>query len=257
MRTGTASEAGFRFGTPAPLDTTGRYSPNHAMTRMNGWLPVPALLAVLFAGSTAHAESGAEAFELDVRAAVALPFGTVNGSTGNNLNQTFAFAIPLMLDIGYRVDSSLFIGAYGSYAFASPANALRSDCAQCSVADMRLGIEAQIHSGPARTWDPWVGLGSGYEWAKVNSTSDQLSTSGWEILHAEAGIDLRAGNAAGLGPFVTGTVGQYDYESLPGQGATAVTNRSLHEWFMFGLRGIIDIQGARGSYQSSADSTER
>jgi hypothetical protein len=198
--------------------------------------------------------------EVDVRAAQGLPFGKVDGSPGDSLNQTFAFATPLIVDVGYRVDPKLSIGVYGSYAFASSARVLRDDCSalgvRCATADIRLGLEAQVHSSSARVWDPWIGLGSGYERAEINTTSGQSSISGWEILHVDAGIDLRPSNAVGLGPFVTWTLGQYDYESLPGQGVKAVTDRNFHEWLLVGVRGTLDIQVGRTSQQSRADCLE-
>jgi hypothetical protein len=212
--------------------------------RKRSTLATTVLAAVLVTARGARAED-VRGLELGVRVGMGLPFGKVDGAVGDSLDQTIAYAVPVGLDVGYRVDPRLLVGAYGTYASASPASALRDDCSshglQCSTDGVRAGIEVQVHSPHEGPWDPWMGLGSGYEWMRVRSSAGPLSAGGWEFLHLEAGVDLRPVSAFGLGPFVTWAIGQYQYESFPDRGSSAVSSRAVHEWLIFGFRGTVDI----------------
>jgi hypothetical protein len=70
-------------------------------------------------------------------------------------------------------------------------------------------------------------------------------------------LDFKVPSAGDLaiGPFVTLSLAQFDHESGTASGTPAVTgqylsttvsqdisNQTLHEWFMFGIRGIYDIR---------------
>jgi hypothetical protein len=218
-----------------------------------------ALLVVavaLVATPAARADEGSKGIDIGLRVGLGKPFGQVDASTGDSLDQTFDFIVPLGVDVGYFVDPRLSIGLYGVYALGRPAAALSSDCSsqgvRCSLDDLRVGFQAQVHGLRSNPWDPWLGLGSGYEWAQVHTPTGSLAEAGWELLNLEAGIDLRPIHAAGIGPFVAWTVGEYDFESLPGHGQTAVPNRALHEWLMFGLRGTLDIAFPRTHYPAPA-----
>jgi hypothetical protein len=224
-------------------------------------LPVALLLlsASVLVQRAARADRQDGAVELGLRFGVGLPFGGVDGSAGDGLDQTIAFSTPLVLDLGYRVDPTLLVGLYGSYAFASSASALRNECSSrdesCSSRDLRAGIQAQIHGSPARVWDPWIGVGSGYEWTQVDAGSQPLGISGWEILHVDAGLDVRASSAAGLGPFVSWSIGQYEFETTAGN-TTAVTAHAFHEWLVLGFHGVIDFRVTRTSNAQETGSRE-
>jgi hypothetical protein len=207
------------------------------------------LAAFACGASNARGEDEARRIELGLHVGGAIPFGKVDGQVGDDLNQTVQGALPVGISIGYYVEPRLLLGLYGSYAPAAPASALRSDCsahgATCSSDDVRVGVQAQIHGGSAKAWDPWVGLGSGYECLRVQASSQQLALEGWEIIRFEAGLDARSHGIAALGPFVSWTIGEYESESAVGQGMAAISGHALHEWLTVGLRGVIDIPTTR------------
>jgi hypothetical protein len=206
-----------------------------------------AAVALLLATARARAQAQHEGqLELALQTGVALPFGRVDAQVGDDLDQTVAGAAPFGLDIGYYVGSTWLLGAYGSYALALPASALRSDCSAhrltCSTDQVRLGFQTQVHGGAARGWDPWVGLGSGYEWLLVHAGSAPLAVSGWEILRLDAGLDIRSQTAApGAGPFVSWAMGEFELESTGGNGPAAIAHRKFHEWLTVGVRGVFEI----------------
>jgi hypothetical protein len=195
----------------------------------------------------ARADGRVQGLELGMRVGYGIPMGRVEGQTGGSLRQTVSSTIPLGAEIGYRLESSLFLGVYGTYSFASPAGALNDQCSSqgksCSIGDERVGIQAQIHGPLSNRWDPWVGVGAGYEWLQLHAGSTTLIARGWELAQVEAGVDLKVLDSFGFGPFIALALGQYGSESLPGA-QTTVTNKAFHEWLVFGLRLPLELRSS-------------
>lgn len=230
--------------------------------------------AVAPAPPTSVPEAGAPwmAFEFGARLAFGLPFGGLSGGNGNDLNHTVSnMFLPLWLDAGFRLASHWYVGSYFSYGLTSLSNQFGSGiCSQqgygCSSSDIRLGIDAIYHVLPDGRFDPWFGLGFGYEWLSdgVSADSSHLLTfgggtaqgpanlsfgvSGWEFVNLQAGLDFRLlQNALGVGPFLSFAISQYTSQSIAsdfhgGTTGSSITNQALHEWFMFGARGDYDLK---------------
>ena len=76
-----------------------------------------AFAAVIAAGRPTLAQWSSDAGpELALRTGVALPFGQLDGGSGNNLDRYASSAIPLVVEAGYRVDPTLLFGARFGYA---------------------------------------------------------------------------------------------------------------------------------------------
>src|SRR5262245_28536978 len=89
------------------------------MNRLLVRATITATLAIgLGAASPARAQQPREAGpELALRTGLALPFGQVDGGNNNNLDRYASSAIPLVIEAGYRIDPSLFLGLRFEYAF--------------------------------------------------------------------------------------------------------------------------------------------
>jgi hypothetical protein len=206
------------------------------------------------------------AFEFGARLAFGLPFGSAVGGNGNDLNHTVSNMIaPIWLDAGVRFLSNWYAGAYFAYGLTSLANQfVMGACNQpgfgCSSNDIRLGVNAHYHVFPDGAYDPWFGVGFGYEWFSATETADAAHSptgtaatasngvAGWEFVNLQGGLDFRLlKGALGVGPFVTVTIDQYNHVSSAsdnngGTTGSSITNQSLHEWFLFGVRGDYDLK---------------
>jgi hypothetical protein len=217
----------------------------------------------------AFADGGPTGIELGLRAGYALPFGnasgggsstttTTNGTTvtttggGSSLSDGVSGQIPLWVDAGYRITPNFYVGGFLQYGFAFIPNNSTTGCGQsgvsCSGHDVMFGVDAHYHVMPAAPFDPWVGLGFGYEILTFNlsqgSQSADVSASGWQFVNFQVGGDYHVTPSFGVGPFVALSLGQYSSASTS-SGATStsndIPNKAMHEWLTFGLRGVYDI----------------
>jgi hypothetical protein len=113
---------------------------------------------------------------------------------------------------------------------------------------MRFGVNAQYHIMPEAKFDPWVGLGVGYEMTSLSQTRTILGQSikadtsmrGWEFVNIQVGGDYKVAPGLALGPFASFALGQYGSQSVEinGQSQTEdVANKTMHQWLTFGIRG--------------------
>ncbi|HKU43463.1 MAG TPA: outer membrane beta-barrel protein, partial [Polyangiales bacterium] len=203
---------------------------------------------------TASAAAQDVAFEAAVRTGIGIPLGKVSDD-GTDLNDIASLQIPLQLDVGVRLASNWFVGAYFQYGFG-----IVSDDAtfcddddlldiDCSASDVRLGIQAHYHFSPRQSLDPWLGLGFGYEWATLSAEGGNLeissSVSGFEFVSFQFGIDFEVSRHVRLGPFLSFSLAQFDESSVECDGANVCSNvgvsgdiedKALHEWLMLGVR---------------------
>jgi hypothetical protein len=82
----------------------------------------------------------------------------------------------------------------------------------------------------------------------THSPSDRslilTSFRGFELAHLQAGLDLSATTAVGVGPFVGCSIGQFSRAATSNAlGSTSgdLANRVMHQWFEFGVRGVLAL----------------
>lgn len=203
--------------------------------------------------SASNADVGPKGFEVGLRVGYALPLGdAVSGSSYSDFTKGI---VPLQLDLGYRIDANLFAGAYFQYGFTG----VKFDtgggdvCSQsgvsCSATDLRFGIEGQYHLMPATAFDPWVGLGVGYEIYHASLSAGGLDGSinvrGFEFVNLAVGANYKLSPNAGVGPFVGLAVGEYTDESTSAPGvpdqSASIDQKGVHMALSFGLRGVFDV----------------
>lgn len=162
------------------------------------------------------------------------------------------WAIPLSLDVAQRVSKYWSLGAYAEVGFIDDS---KSDVP--SVDDTlrghhyRVGFEALYHSAPQRKVQPWLGLGLGYDAVRAThrvrvtsapvgdeapdpGSSAPVRASGFEIGHAELGIDFAVLPAFAFGPFLGGSVVAYgDRRGIAGS--------DLNVWSKLGLKATLRL----------------
>lgn len=160
--------------------------------------------------------------------------------------------IPIWLDLGYMVTPNIMVGLYGQYGFGIVGSKMSDVCdagnVDCSVSDLRVGVQGQYHLSPSEKLDPWFGLGIGYEWAMTSMSgggqSQDYTYSGFEFLNLQGGADFKLSPAFGIGPFLSFSLGQFGSVSASGDledGDTDIDDKALHEWLTLGVRGSFTL----------------
>lgn len=191
-------------------------------------------------------ESG---FELGARLGFALPLG--NGVQDGKMSDALNGAVPVIVDLGYRINPHFYIGAYGQAGYGLPANdSCGKSGVSCSAQSYRLGVNAHYHFTPEASFDPWIGVGTGYEWLHQSAEGGGLTASstfsGFEIVNVQVGGDYHLSPNASIGPFASFALSQYSNQSaaLNGQDAqipSSIEHTALHEWLTIGIKGTFDL----------------
>lgn len=205
-------------------------------------------------GPGSSSQTDFHGIELGVRAGYGVPLGKAGDNT--NLSDQVKGMVPLWVDLGYRFDPNWYFGGFFQYGFGfvpSIASAPGAPCSiagvSCSVNDLRFGLNVHYHFRPAETFDPWLGVGAGYEILNLSGSatgvSVSASTRGFEFGNVQLGLDFKISPAFGVGPFAAFTIAQFSDNSASLNGrdlnAPGYTNKSIHEWLIFGARGVFDI----------------
>jgi opacity protein-like surface antigen len=225
-----------------------------------GGEPAPAPVQGAAAGVGPAASAGAAAqrgaIELGLRVGYAVPFGkegrTASDASDTKLSDDIKGVLPIEIDAGYRINPQVYVGLSFQYGFGFLNTSANPECGQsgvsCSTSDLRLGVNAQLHLSPGESFDPWLGLGVGYEWLSLDVSASganaSVTGSGFEFANVQVGGDLVAARNLVVGPFIGLSLGEYRSVSTSGaagSGSQDITSKSLHEWLEFGVRGAFDI----------------
>lgn len=197
------------------------------------------------ATSSSEVKAPSNTLELGARLGYSLPAGST--AENQSLSDGFSGQLPVQIDVGYRINPHFYVGAYGQLGYAFP----KSDCASgasCSGLDTRVGISAQYHILPEAKFDPWVGVGTGYEWLTAKVSQGDASASetahGFEFVNLQLGGDYRVSNQFAIGPFASLSLGQFSKQSLSLNGRDTsgdIDKTALHEWITLGVKGTFDL----------------
>jgi hypothetical protein len=188
--------------------------------------------------------------DLSVRTGFAIPFGKADGDAANPLGNELTGGIPIVLEGAARITPMISAGLLFQYVPLLVKNTAENMCGEgvsCSGAAYHLGAEFLLHF-PQSGFAPWIGLGAGYEWLSLTASEAGMSgtagANGFEFLMLQAGVDVRLAPQFSLGGFVMLSFTQYENESVTYEGdnvSTDVTNTSVHEWLVFGVRGTVGL----------------
>jgi opacity protein-like surface antigen len=202
------------------------------------------------AGPNGAAVAPRGALELGLRIGFGYPVGSegaVAGASNNSLHDDISGMIPVWIDAGWRANPNVYVGLFFQYGFAFVNNDQNPDCAQsgvsCSAKDLRLGVNVHYHFSPGESFDPWVGVGAGYEWLALDVSAGTLTASetagGFEFGNLQLGGDFAVAPNLGIGPFFAITLAEYNH--LSGNTDADLATKSIHGWVMGGVRGVFDI----------------
>lgn len=193
------------------------------------------------AGSPRNEEPSASGLRFGLRSGVALPFGSAFTGSGS-LSDTITGYFPLRIDIGYRIARHFYVGVDGQLAAVVPAGCTTGFT--CSGTDTRVGVMVAYHFAPSSTFDPHVGIGTGYEVLHTSRSIDgagvDITARGFEMLDLEAGADVRPARAWRIGPVLSGSMGRFTSVAVNGTTSTDYAT-AIHAWAMLGIRGAFDL----------------
>jgi hypothetical protein len=198
---------------------------------------------------------------IGIEAAASFGFAVPSGNfvEGQPFRESFDGHVPLRIDLGYRITSSLVVGVYGVYGptFLGTLNPLTcggrnkgntAEAVGCSATVMRAGLQVSYHFTPHELVDPWAGVGIGVESIAVTEpdTSRKLTAKGMEIFNASLGLDVHLATNTTVGPFMQVALGKYTtttYECGSVANCTPVDNQkpaapSGHQWYTGGVRRV-------------------
>ena len=104
-------------------------------------------------------------FDLGARLGYALPFGNTSGS--EKLSEGTTGHIPVVIEIGYRLNANITVAALVQYGLSQIKENATTGCGgavSCSGSVIRLGAEAIYNLNLGTALSPWLGIGAGYEW---------------------------------------------------------------------------------------------
>lgn len=217
--------------------------------RLRRLVLVAAAVAVLAVPSASKAQ-----VSLGARVGYAFGFGDVGGDESGTLKMSdwSEGHVPIQVDAMFRLLPGFAVGPYFSYGFGFTGGDLDTEVCDISSVDcsnriMRLGLQATYSLPAAMGFAPWAGIGTGYEWNKLDIESPggdgDLEVRGWEIVNLQFGADF-ATPVVRVGPFVMLSVGRYGEGDASGFGVSGggdIDKKKLHEWLQIGIRGMFDL----------------
>jgi hypothetical protein len=183
-----------------------------------------------------------------LRLGVGFPAGRISDEGDPRLSDLIDHEIPIWLEMGYRFTPFLWSTIQGEI---SPASVSNTYCggASCDAMNYRIGADLQLHMGPDQPFDPWLGIGFGYEWLTAealdaNSVRTDFTYSGWQLPLLEAGMDFAVSPNVSLGPYFSWALGRYRNADATQGGVTTtahIVDQSYHSWFQIGVKGTFKL----------------
>jgi hypothetical protein len=219
--------------------------------------PMKKMLAALtLLGSVAAAPETNAQVAIDVKAGYALPLGdTYSGgdTLGGALKNRISAAVPIEVAGRWRFTPNLSAGIYFQYAPAFVASYICTSSYSCSAYDMRVGVQVAWALNPDGFLNPWISLGTGWEWTGLSITvpapdaqagKHSATLSGWEYVNVQVGGDLNVSRTFAVGPWVGVFAGAYSTRTdwtPTGGGSIPADQRTFHGWVQFGLKGTANL----------------
>jgi hypothetical protein len=220
--------------------------------------PLLAVVSIAMMAFSARADTGIPV-DVGARVGFAIPFGDsdARGGAVSKMSDLVSWGLPIQLDAAYRITQDISAGLYVQYSpyLSIPSKALGGGCGQggvsCSGSLWRFGVEGFYRIPGKRSFQPWVGLGIGKEWAAIDFSGGGVSgtgkSSGWEYLNLQAGADWVVYPSITVGPALMFTLGQYADQEISQSGfATSSytlgsSEQKFHYWISIGVRGTYHL----------------
>ncbi len=201
----------------------------------------------------------AHGFQLSHQIGPSFPFGKATGNSRDTLARRYGWMIePAFIGLGGRFLKYWYVGSYFGFALADKGtdrrvqaacrdndNDLNNDIG-CSVATLRVGLEARFNILPDSRANPWVSYGGGPVLTaqtitdRVIDRREGTRMTGWEYARISAGVTFRPSRVIGVGPYFNATAGQYLRSRTTIDGTAVhegrIEDRTLHAWVGVGVR---------------------
>ena len=194
---------------------------------------------------------------LALRLGYGIPFGDTSADASGAatpLGDQLQGEIPIWIDVGYRFARSWFVGAYLQLGIGivNQDKAAGGGCnlpgVSCKGSDVRVGVEGTFGFSPGQSFNPWIGLGTGYEWVSLQAESPtgngELTFKGWEWFNLQVGGDFSLSRVFALGPYASFGLGQYSSANVT-LGSTTVSgdvaNKKSHAWLQLGVKSTFNL----------------
>jgi opacity protein-like surface antigen len=173
--------------------------------------------------------------------------GRISAEGDGPLGDLVDSKVPVGVEAAYRFSPLLHAGVFVEGA---PLSVSGSSCVggdPCGGTDFELGLDVQVHFAPYRRFDPWVGIGLGYEWMRVDATNftdnipDTWRYQGWTFPRISAGLDIPVSPVFSLGPYIAYDAGQFGQVDQSSRGRFDIRNQAYHGWFQLGIRGNLNL----------------
>jgi hypothetical protein len=161
------------------------------------------------------------------------------------------WAIPLLLDVDYRLSKHWSVGAYGEVGFIDDDKGDVSGVEETIRGHhYRVGAEAIFRVQPGRRFEPWLGFGLGYDAltathvvgggaatldGDASGPDSAIRARGFELGHVQLGVDFALLPALALGPFAGASMVSY------GKRRGFVRDDSVNVWSNVGLKATLRL----------------
>jgi outer membrane protein W len=205
-------------------------------------LAAPAFAQEVTASSPPPARAADNAFEITLGLGYAQGLGDIGGGQRNLTDQSSAGG-ELQFGLGYRINPNFMVGAYGSGSIHDTGAYTSSG----NVYGATAGVQANYHFLPSETWDPWIGLGSGWRALWINHNGGTDSRHGLDIARVTAGVDYRVSSEFAVSPYVGAGLTTFLTQELVGeQSFSNVHGPDANVWIFGGIQGRFDLFGNAG-----------
>lgn len=183
------------------------------------------------------------ALEISVGAGYTQGVGNV-GSGVPSLTDSGGAGTSLELDVGWRIDPHFLVGVYGTGAWFStgdaPGNAFNNWSATA-------GVQGNYHFLPGESYDPWIGLGTGWRGYWVNRPEGRDSRHGIDLARLQVGVDVPVASGIAISPFIGASATLFLTQQLAQESSFSdIQDRKVNVFFNAGVMGRFDLLGSSG-----------
>jgi len=162
-------------------------------------------------------EAGDEEFDADSgpEFGVRVGYGVGSGPLASEfqIEERMAGALPMGIDLGYRLSERWLIGGYGEYAVGITSDSAPTECRDCTFTWVHLALFLHYRLLSLERGDVWAGIGTGRQLITGSISQEERrqgepflqkrtqSFSGPEYLHLDFGATYRPTEEIGFGPY--------------------------------------------------------
>jgi hypothetical protein len=187
------------------------------------------------------------AFELQLSGGYTQGFGNI--FPGHSILSAAGAGVGLTAAVGYRATPVMSLEIEGQYQAYSSGNVGTSQ-----GLDTNIGVT--LHGRPFHRGDPWLRLATGYRWVWVSDVitgrfgglalSGTVGFSGWDIINARIGYDIRSSGNVAWAPFVGANVQTFIWANT-----TPMSTAQWGTYIYAGLQARFDAGGFRSQVAST------